>query len=58
MNAVLILTFVAQVLVALGLTGVLALRLLTPGSSCRPVAAWWQRRIVFAMAPVPGWSPA
>ena len=58
MTAVLILTFVAQVLIAVGLTGVLALRLLTPDSSCRPVAAWWHRRIVFAMAPVPGWSPA
>jgi hypothetical protein len=38
-TAVLALTFVLQVLIALGLTGVLGVRLLTPDSPCRPVAA-------------------
>ena len=50
MTAVLALTFIAQVLIALGLT----VRLLAPGSPCRPVARWWRRRIVAVMLPVPG----
>jgi hypothetical protein len=53
-TTILALTFTAQVLIALGLTAVLAARLVLPVSPCRPVAAWWRRRIVFAMAPVPG----
>ena len=58
MSALLALTFVAQILIALGLTAVLAARLAMPVSPCRPVAAWWRRRIVAVMAPVPGWSRA
>jgi hypothetical protein len=54
-TAVLALTFIAQVLIALGLTAVLAARLLMPGSPCRPVARWWRGRIVAVMAPAPGW---
>ena len=52
--AILVLTFIAQVLIALGLTAVLAARLLLPVSPCRPVAAWWRRRLVAVMLPVPG----
>lgn len=55
MTAALALTFVAQVLIAVGLTAVLAARLLMPVSPCRPVAVWWRRRIVAVMTVPPGW---
>jgi len=57
-TALAVLALVIQIVATLAVTGVLAVRLVLPVSPYRPVAAWWRRRIVFAMAPVPGWSPA
>jgi hypothetical protein len=54
MTAVLIFTFAAQVLIAIGLTAVLAVRLVLPDSPRQPVARWWRRCLVAAMAPPPG----
>jgi hypothetical protein len=55
---ILVLAFALYVLTTCGVTGVLAVRLVLPVSPCRPVAAWWHHRIVFVMAPVPGWNPS